>query len=46
MEKKIDIFDLLPKEAIERIDDIGYELLKETVTKRKGRRPRSKDNMS
>lgn len=29
MVKKIDIFDLLPQEAIERIDDIGYELLKE-----------------
>ncbi len=29
MTKKIDIFDLLTKEAIDRIDDIGYELLKE-----------------
>lgn len=29
MAKKIDIFDLLTQEAIERIDDIGYELLKE-----------------
>lgn len=29
MTKKIDIFDLLPQEASDRIDDIGYELLKE-----------------
>ena len=29
MAKKIDVFDLLPQEAIEKIDDMGYEFLKE-----------------
>lgn len=29
MSKKIDIFDLLTQSAVDRIDDIGYALLKE-----------------